>query len=162
MGGSPGGVPEHFLQPCMIFAHRLEHQISTVLGSCVSVCLWDTRRKLGGMNHYMLPLWNGEGLPTPKYGNIAIDRLVEKVLLAGARREDLVAKVFGGARVLGSHSDTFNIGAQNSQVARELLEKAGVPILASDLEGTCGLRVLFHTGTGVVLVRRIPVTHGGS
>ena len=53
---------------------------TTILGSCVAVCIWDNKLKFGGMNHFMLPLWNGEGLASPKYGNIAIDKLVKKML----------------------------------------------------------------------------------
>ncbi len=57
----------HYLHPGNLFAHRTPHIVTTILGSCVAVCLWDPINNIGGINHYMLPLWNGEGLPVPKY-----------------------------------------------------------------------------------------------
>ncbi|MBF0165687.1 MAG: chemotaxis protein CheD, partial [Magnetococcales bacterium] len=63
--------------PGALFAQNGAYVITTVLGSCIAVCLWDRMRKEGGMNHYKLPLWNGDGLPSPKYGNIAIAKLIE-------------------------------------------------------------------------------------
>ena len=68
MNQTPGNPPKLFLQPCTIFVHREEHWVSTILGSCISLCLWDPKLGAGGINHYMLPLWNGEGLPTPNTG----------------------------------------------------------------------------------------------
>lgn len=83
-------VPLHDLRP------PRAHLVHTLLGSCVSVCLWDQKRACRGMNHYMLPLWNGEGLATPRYGNIAIENLLEKDVSFGLQQKDLVAKVFEG------------------------------------------------------------------
>lgn len=148
-------VPKHFLNPCMVFVPREEHLISTVLGSCVSVCLWDGRMARGGMNHYMLPLWNGEGLPTPKFGNIAIDVLVRKMLDMGCAREKLVAKVFGGATVLKGGTGLYPVGERNIILAEELLHQQGIPILASDTGGEQGRKILFNTRTGMVLVGRL-------
>ena len=84
---TPSDAPQksHYLYPGELFVHREPHVVSTVLGSCISVCLWDPERRLGGINHFLLPLWNGEGLPTPKYGNIAISRLIEKMEALGAQ-----------------------------------------------------------------------------
>ena len=70
---------EVFLAQSQIFSDTRPHRLSTVLGSCVAVCLWDQRLKFGGMNHYMLPMWNGAGLASPKYGNIAIPKLIEQM-----------------------------------------------------------------------------------
>lgn len=152
---APLEIPKYFLYPCMLFAHREEHQASTLLGSCVSVCLWDTRLHFGGLNHYMLPLWTRADLPTPKYGNVAIGKLLEKMLLLGSRQEDLVAKVFGGASLFGPEGDTYRIGDRNVMVARELLKKAGIEIIASRVGGTSGIRIHFNTRTGVVMAGRI-------
>jgi chemotaxis protein CheD len=57
----------HFLYPAALFASSQPYVINTILGSCVAVCLWDPVYKVGGMAHYMLPLWNGEGLASPKW-----------------------------------------------------------------------------------------------
>lgn len=158
---APSAVQEHFLTPCMLFSRREEHTVTTVLGSCVSVCLWDAERGWGGMNHYMLPLWNGEGLPTPKYGNIAIEKLIQQVIALGCRKENLVAKIFGGANVLGVEGPgTYQIGERNVTVAQELLAQHGIPIVASKVGGTSGMKILFNTRTGSVLVGMLRKTGG--
>ncbi|HIJ84093.1 MAG TPA: chemotaxis protein CheD, partial [Magnetococcales bacterium] len=89
-----------FLLPGALFAKDGEYIITTVLGSCISVCLWDRNVKKGGMNHFKLPLWNGDGLPSPKFGNIAIEKLIENLLDIGCQQRNLIAKVFGGAAVI--------------------------------------------------------------
>lgn len=139
----------------MLVAQRDELEVSTVLGSCVAVCLWDPQLAFGGMNHYMLPLWNGEGLPTPKYGNVAIGKLVGRMLDLGSRKERLVAKCFGGASVIRDATGRMQIGKRNIAVAEELLEIHGIPIVASDLGGTRGLKIIFNTKSGVVLAGRL-------
>lgn len=143
---------KHFLFPGTIFAEPHEYLISTVLGSCVAVCLWDTVTRRGGMNHIMLPLWNGEGLATPKYGNIAMERLLDKVLSIGCRREHLVAKVFGGANVTGTGLELFMIGDRNITLAMEMLEEFRIPIIAKDVGGRVGRKIIMNTESGVVMV----------
>lgn len=143
---------KHFLFPGTLFAAPYACQVSTVLGSCVAVCLWDSVTRMGGINHYMLPLWNGEGLATPKYGNIAIEKLIARVLAMGCRQEYLVAKVFGGANVMGTGNEVFMIGDRNVVLANQMLEEYGIPVAASDVGGRVGRKIVMHTATGVVLV----------
>ncbi len=152
----PGGptIRKHFLFPGMTHVDAEECEITTVLGSCVAVCLWDQRHGGGGMNHFMLPLWNGEGLATPKYGNIAMERLLEYVLAIGARKEHLVAKVFGGANLLATSSAACPIGARNIELAINQLEDWRIKVVASDLGGRCGRKVIMNTMSGVVLMGR--------
>lgn len=145
-------VNKHFLYPGTIFAEPSEHLISTVLGSCVAVCLWDKMAHVGGMNHIMLPLWNGEGLATPKYGNIAMEKLLAKVFSIGGRRENLVAKVFGGANVSGTGLEVFMIGDRNITLAIEMLDEFRIPIIARDVGGNVGRKIIMNSATGVVLV----------
>lgn len=152
---SGGTVPRHHLNPCMLFAERGEHEVLTLLGSCVSVCLWDSHMTLGGMNHYMLPLWNGNGLATPKFGNVAIEKLIRKLLDLGCRKEHLVAKCFGGANVLGEVSGRMQVGERNIAVAEEILAIYGIPIKARDTGGLRGMKIIFNTRTGVVLAGRL-------
>ena len=76
----------------------------------------------------MLPLWNGEGLATPKYGNIAMEKLLARVLAIGCRRENLVAKVFGGANISGSGVELFMIGDRNTMLAMQMLEEFRIPV----------------------------------
>lgn len=152
--GSEGMVNRHFLFPGTIFAEPLEYLISTVLGSCVAVCLWDKVARRGGMNHIMLPLWNGEGLATPRYGNIAMERLFEKVLSIGCRREHMIAKVFGGANVTGTGLEMFSIGDRNITLVMQMLEEFRILVVAKDVGGRVGRKIVMNTETGVVLVGR--------
>lgn len=144
-----------YLYPGMLFAEPGPFSITTVLGSCVSVCLWDPSRRVGGMNHYLLPLWNGDGLRTPKYGNIAIPMLVDRLLEAGCSRGGLKAKVFGGASVLESSSGLLNVGERNIRYAESALEEARIPIIGKDVGGTSGRKLMFVTDTGDVFVRKL-------
>lgn len=143
---------KHFLFPGTLFADPRECQVSTVLGSCVAVCLWDFESRRGGINHFMLPLWNGEGLATPKYGNIAMEKLLAKLFAMGCRREHLIAKVFGGANVMGTGNEVFMIGDRNIHIAFQMLEEYGIPVKGSDVGGRVGRKIVMHTATGVVLV----------
>lgn len=150
--GSEEALNRHFLFPGTIFAESSEYLISTVLGSCVAVCLWDQVTKRGGMNHMMLPFWNGEGLATPKYGNIAMDKLLGKMLSLGCRPENLVAKVFGGANVSGTGLEMYMIGDRNITLAFQMLEDFRIPVIAKDIGGQIGRKIIMNTATGVVLV----------
>ncbi len=143
----------HYLLPGNLFAHPEERQVLTVLGSCVSVCFWDPRAGIGGINHYMLPVWNGEGLASPRFGNIAIIKLLEKVLDLGADRRSLQAKVFGGGDMLKATSALMNIGERNIVLAFDMLRDERIPVVSSDTGGKCGRKLLFNTRTGVVLVK---------
>lgn len=146
----------HYLQPTMIFVSEKPIVIQTILGSCVSVCLWDKKLHIGGMNHYMLPFWNGVGLATPKYGNIAIEKLLDKMLLLGSKKRDLVAKTFGGGRVMQSSlNGNFQIGMQNILIAEEMLKSEKIPIVSENMGGTYGRKIQFYTHTGVVLHKLI-------
>src|SRR5882672_3688240 len=97
-------LTHHFLYQATLFVGRGPARIQTLLGSCVSVCLYDTVQNFGGINHYMLPVWTGDGLATPKYGNIAIEKLIEGMTSLGANKKNLVAKLFGGSDQFGNQS----------------------------------------------------------
>ncbi len=143
---------QHFLYPSSFFASREPYVVKTVLGSCVAVCLWDKRLHIGGINHYMLPTWNGNDLASPKYGNIAIDKLIEKMKSLGSRVEDLQAKVFGGGELLDIEGGPMStmIGERNIMIARMALEERKIPIVGSSTGGRCGRKILFFTDTGIV------------
>ncbi len=149
-------LQRHYLLPGGVFAHPEPHEVTTVLGSCVAVCLWDSDRRLGGINHYLLALWNGEGLPTPRFGNIAIHKLAEKVERAGGKRPRLRAKIFGGSSILQTQSGLLNVGERNIQVAVDLLEEMNIPIVARHVGGPQGRRIIFNTHTGEVWMRILP------
>lgn len=131
--------------------------VTTVLGSCVAVCLYDETKKIGGINHYMLPFWNGKELASPKYGNIAIESLVKKIEKIGCKRENLVAKVFGGASQL---DHTMGIGERNIKIAEELLADLKIKIVAKSLGGNQGRKLNFNTSTGEVFMKYITKQSG--
>jgi chemotaxis protein CheD len=146
---------KYFLTQSMIFLSLEECLINTILGSCISVCLWDPYTETGGMNHYMLPLWNGEGLPTPRYGNIAIPRLVEKMIHLGCRKKNLRAKVFGGADVLIHAKDgDISIGSRNIILAEDILCEERIPIISLDVGGKYSRKIQFNSRTGKVMLER--------
>lgn len=140
----------YYLYPANIFASRELYHITTLLGSCVAVCLYDRRQQFGGMNHFMLPLWNGTGLASPKYGNIAILQLIQKMENLGSNRNDLVAKVFGGASVLDVSADLFNVGERNADQAMTGLDTLMVRVVASSIKGDKARKIIFNTFTGEV------------
>jgi len=151
---------DYYLYPGQIFAQKDMCMVTTVLGSCISVCLWDPVLNTGGINHYMLPLWNGEGLPSPKYGSVAIPKLIGKMLSMGSKKENLKAKVFGGGSVIQTSSGLLNVGERNIMLAEDMLADENIPIISKDVGGNRGRKLIFCTGTGVVLMRKIQRSMG--
>ena len=131
-------------------------EINTLLGSCVSVCIYDKVEMIGGMNHYLVPLWNGNGLQSPKYGNIAIHRLVEGMLNIGCKINNMEAKIFGGGNVIDTiaHEDMM-VGRKNIIIAKEVLREYNIPITAQDVGGSKGRRILMVSDTGKVMLKYI-------
>ena len=144
-------MTRHFLYPSTMFASAQPAEVTTILGSCVAVCLWDRYLGIGGINHYMLPTWNGMELASPKYGNIAIERLTEKMLQLGCKKNNLVAKVFGGGEVITVTSSSMHIGERNIMVAEEMLQEKNIPIIGRSTGGKNGRKIIFNTHTGEVL-----------
>lgn len=148
-------LKEHYLYPGVIFASKKPHMVTTVLGSCVALCLWDPVLKIGGINHYQLALWNGEGLASPKYGNIAIGKLISKMLDLGSKKKFLKAKLFGGAAVLHSSGKLLGIGERNIIIANDMLKEERIPVISSNVAGNNGRKLKFYTETGVVMMKMV-------
>ena len=128
--------------------------LATVLGSCVAACLYDPSACVGGMNHFMLPdAAPGDG--SARYGAHAMDLLINGLLKAGASRQRLQAKVFGGGNVLpGMTLDP--IGTRNGNFVLNYLTAERIPIVAQDLFGVQPRKVCFFVRTGRTLVKRLP------
>ncbi len=141
----------YFLHPSTICICKDPQWVTTILGSCVAVCFIDKKRNIGGINHFMLPYWNGDGLESPKYGNIAIVQLFQKMLDFGAKKEDIVCKIFGGAEVLNEQHSVFNVGQRNIDLAYKMLADLGISIVSSSTGGKMGRKIHYNTGTGEVL-----------
>jgi chemotaxis protein CheD len=151
-------LPVHFLYPAELYISKTPYQINTILGSCVSVCIIDPVLNIGGMNHYMLPYWNGTGLASPKYGNIAIEKLIDKILSMGSNKNNLKAKIFGGGEVIETQVVQFHIGLRNIEVARQLLDEKKIPIISSSVGGKLGRKIEFITHTGEVRQKYVQKT----
>jgi chemotaxis protein CheD len=129
---------------------------STVLGSCVSVCVWDDKSGAGGINHFLLPDQVSNGLSSPRFGNVAMRTLLDQLNKAGVPMTSLRAKLFGGASVLsGGEPLPDALGARNVELARVLLGLAGIPIVAEDVGGSHGRKLIFRTTDGAAWVRRL-------
>jgi chemotaxis protein CheD len=150
MKGEFEEIGTHFLYPSNLFVSERRHIITTILGSCVGICLYDTQLRIGGMNHYMLALWNGNGLASPRFGNIANEKLIQQTLQLGSSKVNLVAKVFGGANQTTSYN---NIGERNVEIAFEMLERARIPVVGKSVEGEVGRKIVFDTLTGEVRMK---------
>lgn len=145
--------------PGEYYVTRGEEAISTVLGSCISACVRDPVRNVGGMNHFMLPedastgpnnwLDPAVGLAT-RYGSYAMESLINDLLKLGATRERLEIKVFGGGRVLSGVTD---VGARNIAFVRSYLQLEGYRIAAEDLAGTTPRKVVYFPMTGRVKIQ---------
>ncbi|MEH6436945.1 chemoreceptor glutamine deamidase CheD [Massilia sp. DD77] len=134
--------------------------IVTVLGSCVSACIRDRVTGLGGMNHFMLPDGGEAGNPVSasmRYGTFAMEVLINDLLKAGARREHLEAKVFGGGAVLRGFS-AMNVGERNASFVMQFLKTERIPVLAEDLNDIYPRKVYFFPKTGKVLVKKLMQT----
>ena len=127
--------------------------MSTVLGSCVSVALFDPALQIGGMNHYLLPENPSGKTGDVKYGAMAIELLINGLLKAGAARANMRAKLFGGASIVASLGD---IGARNAEFARSYMRREGFRIAAEDLGGVHARRLQFHPVTGSARVFAVP------
>jgi chemotaxis protein CheD len=150
-------IAGHFLYPSSLFVSTTRHLITTILGSCVGICLYNEKLKFGGMNHYMLALWNGNCLASPRFGNIANEKLLAELTRQGSTRMHLVAKVFGGANQTTSYND---VGLRNVEVAFEFLDRMEIPVLAQHVGGETGRKIIFDTYTGEVrmkLVQKSPL-----
>ena len=145
-----------YLQPGQLYASPQPSAVTTVLGSCVAICLWDSVAAVGGMNHYLLPFFAGSGKGTPRFGNVAVAQLLDRLLAAGAHRGRLQAKVFGGACVLEAfQARQGHLGEKNAAVAFKLLEELGVPVVSRDVGGRSGRKLIFHSDTGHAWVAKL-------
>ena len=151
-------LPIHFLYPAELYVSKAPYQINTILGSCVTVCLYDPVLNIGGMNHFMLPYWNGQGLASPKYGNIANEKLLDKMISLGCNKNHLKAKIFGGGEVIETQIVQFHIGARNIELARLFLEEKKIPLVSSSVGGKLGRKIEFLTSSGEVRQKYVQKT----
>lgn len=131
--------------------------IMTVLGSCIAACLWDSRMRVGGMNHFMLP--EGDSADASgRYGSYAMELLINEMMKLGARRETLQAKIFGGAQVMHNFT-TLNVGERNPRFVQDYLATERIPVVSEDVLDIYPRKVVFFPVTGKVMVKRLAHAH---
>jgi chemotaxis protein CheD len=152
------------LEPGELYASKEPVTISTLLGSCVSACLYDPVHRIVGMNHFMLsskrysrdlPIYRSDA---GRYGIHAMELLINEMMHIGAERKRLVAKIFGGATILqrtGSVGNFFCVGEVNCKFIKEFLAEERIPIHAQELGGDKGRVIHFTNGDFAVYLRRV-------
>ncbi len=138
----------HYVQPGHLYVALTPTALTTILGSCVSVCLWDEEEGVGGMNHFMLPQETANGGKSARFGTYAMEELLNKVLGAGARRNRLHARVFGGACMFEQMRSTSHLGQKNVELALDFLSHRGIEVIEANVGGERGRKLRFHADQG--------------
>ena len=145
------------------WAIETDRPIATLLGSCVAVCLFDPKLRIGGMNHFLLPSRTSAANADTDVilsGDYAMEILVNGLLNKGANKARLVAKAFGGGTIVSSIR--MAIGERNADFAHEWLDREGIPLVASDFSGPWSRKVVFVPQTGDAFCRRMPTTQASA
>ncbi len=151
----PRGRRALYLHPGAVAVAAEPAAVTTILGSCVSVCLYDPVLGAGGANHFLLPD-HGAAAPSTRFAGEALRELLARLLALGADRRRLQAKVFGGACVVEAfRRSADHLGTRNAAAALRFLEAERIPVMAEDTGGERGRKLLFHTDDGTALVRPI-------
>jgi chemotaxis protein CheD len=137
--------------------------VYTTLGSCISACIRDRVTCVGGMNHFMLPAsadadgWKSTSLSAAtRYGNFAMEHLINVILKNGGQRQNLEVKIFGGGRILANMSD---VGLRNIEFARDYIKTEGLKVVAEDVGSVYPRMVVYFPATGKVRVKRLRSLH---
>ncbi len=141
--------------PGEYFVHDEDVLIMTTLGSCIAACLWDRERRIGGLNHFMLP--DGGEAGSGRYGAYAMESLINALLERGASRGAMEAKVFGGSAVIGGTS--LNVGQRNTRFALDYLKAERITVVSKDVLGVYARKVCFLPASGKAMVKRLATTH---
>lgn len=139
-----------------------ERPITTLLGSCVAVCLYDPKLRMAGMNHFLLPSRakpGGDDTDVILAGDYSMEVLLNTMLSKGAAKQRIIAKAFGGGTIVTSI--LMAIGQRNSEFAQEWLKREGIPLTAQDFGGAWSRKVLFTPDGGDAFCRRLPISQPG-
>jgi chemotaxis protein CheD len=154
------------LLPGEYFVTLHDEAIYTTLGSCISACIRDRVSGIGGMNHFMLPAsssidsWKAaDSSASTRYGNVAMEHLINNILKNGGKRQNLEAKIFGGGRIIANMTD---VGMRNISFARDYLETEGLKITSEDVGDTFPRMVVYFPATGKVRVKRLRSLHNNT
>ena len=139
-------------------SHARDEVLSTVLGSCVSACIFDPKTKRGGMNHFMLPksssgTWGGSSAGM-RFGNFAMEVLINDILTPGRKRTDLDVKIFGGGQIMG---DIMGVGDKNIAFINDYVASENLRVTQKSLGERFARRLFFFPATGAVVEKKVPV-----
>jgi chemotaxis protein CheD len=144
---------KHIIFPGQFMITSVPTLISTVLGSCVSVCLWDKETGMAAMNHYLLPGTLDDDAGNSNRGLTSTRMLIRSILIRRANLGNVEAKVFGGCNSLYRNNDLYKIGERNVSVALEVLKDYNIRVSAQHVGGQYGRKIVFNTSTGKVRMR---------
>ncbi|MBX3637037.1 MAG: chemoreceptor glutamine deamidase CheD [Rubrivivax sp.] len=139
--------------PGEFFVHDEDILVMTTLGSCIAACLWDREKRIGGMNHFLLPEGNG-GADSGRYGSFAMDLLIGELVKRGATRSTMEAKVFGGGAVI-SGMNSINVGQQNTDFVLDYLRTERITVVSKDVLDIYPRKVCFLPASGKAMVKRL-------
>ncbi|MBI5893042.1 MAG: chemotaxis protein CheD [Deltaproteobacteria bacterium] len=128
--------------------------LETILGSCVSTCLWDEKLHIGGMNHFMLPKITRD-VKSGCVGTESIKQLVNALLKMGSNMKHVRAKLFGGNRVIQGFSYDLDVGRENVRIAKDMLKEYKIPIINEFIQQDYGIKLVFHTDTGKAFIKEL-------
>lgn len=143
----------YFLKPGYIYLPSEPTVVSTVLGSCVAVVLWDHKRRKGGINHFQLPTCGGGDSPTARFGDASTTMLIRMMVQDGSRKTHLEAQIFGGA--YNREVSTQNVGGENIRVARRVLARHGIRVVSEDVGGERGRKIIYDAAQNEVAVLKV-------
>jgi chemotaxis protein CheD len=143
----------YFLHPGFIYVSTRPTVISTVIGSCVAVYIYDQRRRTGGVNHFQFPFIYEKEQATARYGNVAIPTLIHMMINDGSKLKYLEAQIFGGA--YHPKLSPKNIGIDNIKIARQTLAQKKIRIVSEDVGGKKGRKIVFNTSANEIAVVKV-------
>jgi chemotaxis protein CheD len=150
----PGPSLHHYLMPGHLFAAREPTSVTTIVGSCVAISLWEPSLCMGGVNHYVLPRCPDRAIPSGRFGDTALELLLGKLAELGAPRRSLLARIVGGACTISAFREReSNLGRQNVEIGIALLREAGIRVIQEDTGGSQGRKLIFRTDNGHAVVQ---------
>ena len=143
--------------PGEFIVHDEDILVMTTLGSCIAACIWDRDKRIGGMNHFLLPdmgAGSGGGGDSGRYGSFAMDLLIGELVKRGATRSSMEAKVFGGGAVV-SGMNTINVGERNTAFVLDYLRTERITVVSKDVLDIYPRKVCFLPASGKAMVKRL-------
>ena len=143
--------------PGEFFVHDEDILVTTTLGSCIAACLWDRDKRIGGMNHFLLPdmgAGSGGGGDSGRYGSFAMDLLIGELVKRGATRSSMEAKVFGGGAVV-SGMNTINVGERNTLFVLDYLRTERITVVSKDVLDIYPRKLCYLPASGKAMVKRL-------